>query len=108
MHIVELTGLLHVNMQLVGSIDPTTLTISAVLYANVPIIGRVRLTGIEGSLLGGGVSIDINVVVADGKATFTASKNSAGKYELFVDAYLDIKFYGKISTNGKVRILTLP
>ena len=78
------------------------------LYAKIPIIGRVRLTGIEGSLLGGGVSVDIDVVVANGKATFTASKNSAGKYELFVDAYLDVKFVGKISTDGKIRLFTLP
>ena len=100
--------MLHVTLQLVGSIDPTTLTISAVLYAKLPLPVQLALARIEGSLLGGGVSVDINVVIANGKATFTASKNTAGKYELFVDAYLDIKFYGPISTNGKIRIHTLP
>jgi len=95
-------------LELVGSVDPTSFTISAVLYARIPIAGRVRITGIEGSLLGEGVSVDVNVQLAHGKATFTASQNSSGKHDIFVEASVTIKFYGTISSSGKDRLFTLP
>lgn len=93
---------------MVGSIDPKTLVISAALYARIPSAGRVRLAGVAGSLLGAGVTTTINILLANGKAVFTASKNAKGKHDLYADATVTLKFVGKKSTGGRKFLYSLP
>lgn len=55
-----------------------------------------------------GVSVDIESPLASEKAVFSAAKTSSRKHALYVDASLDTKFHGKLNTNGKQIIDTLP
>lgn len=93
--------------ELVGSISPTTLTIAAALFVRVPIAGRVRLVGIQGSLTGpNGLRVAVNAVIASGSVTLQAKKSAVGKYELWITLDLQIKFVGRITDS--VRLLILP
>ena len=90
--------------------DTKKLAISATLQARLPIIGRVHLVEIQGALLEErGATADINLLIAEGTVKFSAAKNlQSGKYELYVEAELDIKHLRAIKSNGKDRIATLP
>ena len=84
------------------------LFISATLYAKIPYIGRVELVKAVGSLLGAGVPVNINLVLASGSATVKAQKTaSALNYDLFINLSAKIKFVNNIKT-GDLKLLTLP
>ncbi len=99
--------------QLVGSIAPSKLTISANLYIVVPVAGRVELTSLKGSLLeDAGVTATINVFAANGSAKFFARSNSSGKHDLYCSLSLDVVLVGKVSAAGQdgrgLKVFSLP
>ncbi|CAA7269126.1 unnamed protein product [Cyclocybe aegerita] len=94
--------------QLVGSISPASLFISAELFVKIPIAGRVKLTSIKGSLKdGASVTATINVVVAKGSAKFTAKSNSSGKHDLYCTLFVNVVLFGDINLPD-VKIFALP
>jgi hypothetical protein len=99
--------------QLVGSIAPTKLTISANLYIVVPVAGRVELTSLKGSLLeDAGVTATINVFAAKGSAKLSAKSNSSGKHDLYCTLNLEVVLVGKVSVAGQdgggLKVFSLP
>ena len=95
------------NLQVVGSVDPSTHTVTGSLYVRVPFIGRVRICGIQGSLGStDGIKAEVDAFVAKGIATLTDGMVD-GKRDLFIQLTLSVKFKGNIST-GKYHLLTLP
>ncbi|TFK72118.1 hypothetical protein BDN72DRAFT_895098 [Pluteus cervinus] len=94
--------------ELVGSILPGDLALSVVLYVSLPLIGRVQLTSLKGSLLDAGVTATIGVSgVAKGSATIYAKPVDGGNHALYADLYAEIIFVGTFSQNG-IYLLTLP
>jgi hypothetical protein len=95
-----------------GSVDPKNLKITAELFVQVPIAGRVSISKVQGSLGSkAGVKVKINAVVAKGKATLTAEKddgNEKGKHDLYIDVNINVKGVGDVNSKGKLRLLTLP
>ncbi|KAJ7448529.1 hypothetical protein FB451DRAFT_1567226 [Mycena latifolia] len=95
-------------LELVGTLDPADLSVAASLYVRVPVAGRIKITGVKGSLANGGsIEANIDVVLAHGKATLTAPDNGSGKHDLTIDATITISMVGDIKT-GAIKLLTLP
>ncbi|KAJ7743074.1 hypothetical protein B0H14DRAFT_3514945 [Mycena olivaceomarginata] len=93
--------------QVSGSVDPASLSASITLYVNIPLAGRVSLTKVEGSLITG-ITANIDVVLAKGKAVLSAQVGPSGKHDQYIQASLSIRFVGDFNTPGNFRILTLP
>ncbi len=92
---------------MVASITPSNLFLSAQLFAKIPIVGRVNLTKISGSLVDGqGVKAQFNLKVASGNITLSAKKNG-NKHDLFVSYALHISIVGNIKGNN-FKLVTLP
>ncbi|KAF7290804.1 hypothetical protein MIND_01321400 [Mycena indigotica] len=94
-------------LELSGNVDPSSLSASVTLYVKIPLAGRISLTKIEGSLING-ITANINVILASGRATISAPVGPSGKHDLTIDATLSIQFVGDFGTGGKHKILTLP
>jgi hypothetical protein len=91
----------------VASITPSNLFISAQLFVKAPIVGRINLTGISGSLVDGqGVKAQFNVKVASGNITLHAKKNGK-KHDLYVSYALHVALVGNIKGND-FKLVTLP
>jgi len=78
------------------------LTISATLYVNFPFVGRIDIAKIEGDLRAG-FTIDSTQVLATGSASF-----SSAKHDLYIDLSQRIKYFGKLSTNGNLKLISFP
>ena len=76
-------------------------------YAKIPFVGRIRLAGLNGDLASGSITADINLALATGTVALTTEWNSSGTRDLYINADVDIKYIGKVST-GKLFLLTLP
>ncbi|KAJ7595343.1 hypothetical protein C8J56DRAFT_883565 [Mycena floridula] len=96
--------------QLVGTLDPIDLWVAAELFIIVPVVGRVKVTSIRGSLLkkGASVTANIDVVLAKGTAILTAPSNSNGTHDLMIEASAEIKIVGTATTGGRIKLVTLP
>lgn len=92
-------------MQMVGSIDPK-LSMSALLYAKIPFVGKITLANLKGSL-DAGVTQNINIILAKGTVTFTTQQSLPGRHDLYTSISLDVKFVKSISA-GTVKLFTLP
>lgn len=99
--------------ELVGSIAPSKLTISAKLFVVIPVAGRVELTSLKGSLLDDvGVTATVNVFAARGTAKIFAKSNSSGKHDLYCTLDLDVVLVGEFKvpkeSSGGIKIYSLP
>ena len=92
---------------MVASITPINLFLSAQLFVKVPIVGRVNLTKISGSLLDKqGVNGQFNAKVASGNINLHVKMNG-NLHDLLVSYVLKIPRVGQIQ--GKdVKLGTLP
>ena len=95
------------STQLVGSIEPGSLAISASLYVRIPYIGRILVVSLSGDLGGAGVTATIDAIIAAGTATLTAEQNSSGTHDLYINANVNIKMIGNVNTD-EFLLLTMP
>ena len=93
--------------KLVGSISTSELNILATLYVNIPIVGRIELVKLVGSLLDEGVTENVNLAIAKGSVNVKARTNAVGKHDLYINLNLDIKFVKTFNT-GDLKLLSLP
>ncbi|KAF8702203.1 hypothetical protein RHS03_06398, partial [Rhizoctonia solani] len=88
-----------------GTVNPTQLYIEAILYGRVPLLGRIEIISLKGSLIEG-VKAGIDIALAKGEVTLKL-KQENGEKVVYVDLSVSLMGLGTKTVND-CRLFPLP